>query len=132
MFFYLIAIQYLVSSDLTKKAVELLLSGATLLGDPCPYCKGVRVMKNGSALCVSCGKQAGEQIDDIIPVKTEKSGNTSIENLDQKLLELTIDLTKEKDLRETKTDLANYRYHNCDQGKTWGFLGTKRYLFKDP
>ncbi|MGI0007028.1 MAG: Sjogren's syndrome/scleroderma autoantigen 1 family protein [Nitrosotalea sp.] len=89
------------SKDLTKKAVELLLSGATLLSDPCPYCKGVRVIKDGNALCISCGKQAGETIDHI-PVKLEKSGNSSIDNLDQKLLDLTIQLTMEKDLEKQK------------------------------
>ncbi|HJW20255.1 MAG TPA: autoantigen p27 domain-containing protein [Candidatus Nitrosotalea sp.] len=89
------------SKDLTKKAVELLLSGATLLSDPCPYCKGVRVMKDGNALCVSCGKQGGDQIDHI-PVKLEKSGNPSIDNLEKKLLDLTIQLTMEKDLEKQK------------------------------
>ncbi len=101
MFFYLIVSIIFVSQDLTKKAVELLLSGATLIGDPCPYCKGVRVMKNGSALCINCGKQVIEKTDDII-AKTEKTDNSSIENLDQKLLDLTVDLTKEKDLGKQK------------------------------
>ena len=45
------------SKELTKKAVDMLLSGATLLSQPCPYCKGVRVMKDGNALCVNCGKE---------------------------------------------------------------------------
>ena len=36
--------------DLTKKAAEMLLKGATLLSEPCPYCKGVRVMKEGQAV----------------------------------------------------------------------------------
>ena len=35
----------------------MLLKGATLLSDPCPYCKGVRVMKEGLALCISCGRE---------------------------------------------------------------------------
>ena len=35
----------------------MLLKGATLLSDPCPYCKGVRVMKEGQALCISCGRE---------------------------------------------------------------------------
>jgi UPF0148 protein len=101
MFFYLIEYIVFVSKELTKKAVELLLSGATLVSDPCPYCKGVRVMKNGSALCISCGKQASEQIDHTV-AKTEKPDNSSIDNLDQKLLDLTMDLTKEKDLEKQK------------------------------
>ena len=52
------------SKDLTKKAVEMLLKGATLLSEPCPYCKGVRVMKDGHALCVSCGKEPTEEKQD--------------------------------------------------------------------
>ena len=55
------------SKELTKKAVEMLLKGATLVSDPCPYCKGVRVIKDGHALCVSCGKEDEEKI----PVKVE-------------------------------------------------------------
>jgi Sjogren''s syndrome/scleroderma autoantigen 1 (Autoantigen p27). len=38
------------SNELRKKAAEMLLNGATLLSDPCPYCKGVRVMKEGYAI----------------------------------------------------------------------------------
>src|SRR3990170_1041151 len=45
------------SAELTKKAIEMLLKGATLVSEPCPYCKGVRVIKDGHALCVNCGKE---------------------------------------------------------------------------
>ena len=45
------------SKDLTKKAAEMLLKGATLLSEKCPYCAGVRVMKDGHALCISCGRE---------------------------------------------------------------------------
>ncbi len=45
------------SKDLTRRAVKMLLGGATLLGQPCPYCKGVRVIKDGHALCTSCGRE---------------------------------------------------------------------------
>ncbi|GIS96550.1 MAG: hypothetical protein CM1200mP23_3560 [Nitrososphaerota archaeon] len=44
-----------VSKELTEKAVKMLLSGATLVSEPCPYCNGVRVIKDGFALCVNCG-----------------------------------------------------------------------------
>jgi uncharacterized Zn finger protein (UPF0148 family) len=37
------------TEELRKKAAEMLLNGATLLSEPCPYCKGVRVMKEGHA-----------------------------------------------------------------------------------
>ncbi len=87
------------SKDLTKKAVEMLLSGATLVSDPCPYCKGVRVMKNGNALCVSCGRQAKDEMQS--PATTEKPGNT-IDNLDQKLKDLTVELQAEKDFEKQK------------------------------
>lgn len=40
-----------------RRAAEMLLAGATLLGHPCPYCGGVRVIKDGDALCVSCGQE---------------------------------------------------------------------------
>ena len=43
--------------ETTKKAAKMLLNGATLLSEPCPYCKGVRVMKEGHALCVGCGRE---------------------------------------------------------------------------
>lgn len=101
MFFYLVVPIIFVSKDLTKKAVELLLSGATLLSDPCPYCKGVRVMKDGNALCVSCGKQGEDRVEQI-QVKLEKSGNPIIDNLEKKLLDLTIHLSMEKDLEKQK------------------------------
>ncbi len=45
------------TTDLTKRAADMLLRGASLLGEPCPYCSGVRVMKDGHALCVGCGSE---------------------------------------------------------------------------
>jgi UPF0148 protein len=91
-----------VSKELTKKAVELLLGGATLVSDPCPYCKGVRVMKNGNALCVSCGRQAKKEKVESVLSKTEKSKGTSIDNLDQKIRDLTVELQKEKNFEKQK------------------------------
>ncbi|HII35865.1 MAG TPA: hypothetical protein HA319_02160 [Nitrosopumilaceae archaeon] len=81
------------SKDLTKKAVEMLLKGATLISDPCPYCKGVRVMKNGHALCVNCGREAKEED---VPVQ-EKTENTPFTKFEQKLKELYEELEHEKD-----------------------------------
>ncbi len=83
------------SKELTKKAVEMLLKGATLVSDPCPYCKGVRIIKDGSALCVNCGREAKEEKS---PEKIEKSSNdTILESLEQKLKDLTEELEREKD-----------------------------------
>lgn len=84
------------STDLTKKAVEMLLKGATLLSEPCPYCKGVRVMMNGNALCVNCGKEPEKQ--DIEPIeKKEEKPSTAMEILEKKLQTLSRDLEEEKD-----------------------------------
>ena len=81
------------SEEIRKKAIEMLLSGATLLSEPCPYCKGVRVMKNGDALCVSCGKSPDKEIE----IKVQKSNVTSpIKKLEAKMQNLTNELSKEK------------------------------------
>ena len=90
------------SKELTKKAVEMLLKGATLLSEPCPYCKGVRVMKDGYALCVNCGKEpqtpqneSGASADDLKKESTKPDSALSV--LEQKLEDLSKELEKEKD-----------------------------------
>ncbi len=84
------------SQDLTKKAVEMLLKGATLLSEPCPYCKGVRVMMNGNALCVSCGKKPEKS--SIEPKEeNEEKLPPAIEILEKKLQSLSKELEQEKD-----------------------------------
>jgi len=85
-----------VSKDLTKKAVEMLLKGATLVSVPCPYCKGVRIMKNGSALCVNCGREANEE-NISAKIEEKPSGDPLLSSLEQKLRELTKELEHEKD-----------------------------------
>ena len=84
------------SKDLTKKAVEMLLKGATLLSEPCPYCKGVRVMMNGNALCVSCGKEPEKKHIEPKEEKQEKS-SPAVEILEKKLQTLSKELEHEKD-----------------------------------
>jgi len=84
-----------VSNDLTKKAVEMLLQGATLLREPCPYCSGVRVMKEGQALCVNCGREP-EKRD--VPKQDNKVQKTSLlETLEKKLETLSKELEHESD-----------------------------------
>lgn len=83
------------SKDLTKKAVEMLLKGATLVSDPCPYCKGVRIMQNGSALCVNCGREAVEE--KILKTEEKPASDPVLVSLEQKLKELTVELEHEKD-----------------------------------
>ena len=91
------------SKDLTKKAVDMLLKGATLLGEPCPYCKGVRVIKDGHALCVNCGKEPKIESDSKISnleKKIKKQGgspNSPLSVLEQKLAKLSKELENEKD-----------------------------------
>ncbi len=84
-----------VSKDLTKKAVEMLLQGATLLREPCPYCSGVRVMKEGQALCVSCGREP-EKRD--VPQQDNKEQKTILlETLEKKLEVISKELEQESD-----------------------------------
>ena len=82
------------SKDLTKKAAEMLLKGATLLSEPCPYCSGVRVMKEGHALCISCGREPEKkEIPVEVKQQTEKTGLEI--TLEKKLSELSKELEQE-------------------------------------
>ena len=75
----------------------MLLNGATLLSEPCPYCKGVRVMKEGNALCVSCGRSPDS---DIIKNEQKSEDNFPMKQLEEKLKDMTNQLSKEKDQRK--------------------------------
>jgi len=80
-------------NDLTQKAIKMILSGGTLLSEPCPYCKGVRVMKDGHALCVNCGREPEQK-----PTKTqtkEKKSISTLKTLEQKLEKLSTQLERE-------------------------------------
>jgi UPF0148 protein len=82
------------SKDLTKKAAEMLLKGATLLSEPCPYCSGVRVMKEGHALCISCGREPEKK--EILIEKKQQTEKTGLEiTLEKKLSELSKELEHE-------------------------------------
>jgi UPF0148 protein len=88
------------SEDLRKKAAEMLLKGATLLAEPCPYCKGVRIMKDGNALCVNCGKEPDKgKVDQetVSENSSPKKPSSVLFSLKNKLEELAKDLESEKD-----------------------------------
>jgi len=73
----------------------MILSGGTLLSAPCPFCKGVRVMKDGHALCVNCGKEPEQK-----PIKTqtkEKKSVSTLKTLEQKLEKLSSQLEGENE-----------------------------------
>ncbi|BDQ31262.1 MAG: hypothetical protein K5798_07430 [Nitrosopumilus sp.] len=80
--------------DLTKKAAEMLLNGATLLGEPCPYCSGVRVMKEGHALCVSCGREPEKK--EIMTEAPQHPKSRLEETLEEKIELLSKELEEEK------------------------------------
>jgi UPF0148 protein len=90
--------------DVKKKAIEMLLNGATLLSEPCPYCKGVRVMKNGNALCISCGKSPEKEIE---RQSHEIEDDAPIKKLEEKLQNMTDELSKEKDLEKQQNILKS-------------------------
>ena len=80
---------------MTQKAVKILLGGGTMLSEPCPYCKGVRVMKDGNALCVNCGKEPEGK-----PVKAQSENEDStstLQTLEKKLEKLSSQLEKENE-----------------------------------
>ena len=82
-------------NDITQKAIKMILSGGTLLSEPCPYCKGVRVMKDGYALCVNCGKEPEQK-----PAKTQtkkKKSISTLKTLEQKLEKLSSQLEVENE-----------------------------------
>ena len=83
--------------DLTKKAVEMLLKGATLLSEPCPYCKGVRVMHDGNALCVTCGRTPEARTIPTEEQKTKSAPNSTVGILEKKLESLSKELEQESD-----------------------------------
>ena len=94
-------------NNLTKKAAEMLLKGATLLSEPCPYCSGVRVMKEGHALCIGCGKEPEKRI---IPEKEAPEPRSQLEKtLELKLQKLSKDLEQEEDHKKQQEILQSIR-----------------------
>jgi len=83
-----------VSEELRKKAAKMLLNGATLLSEPCPYCKGVRVMKEGQALCTKCGRKP-EKRKISLEKNEEKEENHLKKTLERKLESLSKELEQE-------------------------------------
>ncbi len=92
------------SKDLQKRAAEMLLNGATLLSEPCPYCKGVRVMKEGQALCIKCGREP-EKRD--IPKEEKSEANSLKKTLEKKLESLSKELEEETDHEKQQTILKS-------------------------
>lgn len=89
------------SDNLTKKAAEMLLKGATLLSEPCPYCSGVRVMKEGHALCIQCGREPEKR--EIPKESNDKKQKTSLE------------ITLEKKIESLSKELENESSHEKQQ-----------------
>jgi UPF0148 protein len=98
------------SSELSKKAVDMLLKGATLVSEPCPYCKGVRVIKDGYAFCVSCGKEP--EIKEIKPESEHLESNSQkskiiLKVLEQKLEKISKELEQEQDYEKQQQILKS-------------------------
>ena len=82
------------AKEFRKKAAEMLLNGATLLSEPCPYCNGVRVMKDGQALCTKCGRTP-EKRKIVTEENEEKEKNPLKKILERKLEVLSKELEQE-------------------------------------
>jgi len=96
-----------VSEDLRKIAVEMLLDGATLAGEPCPYCMGVRVIKDGDAFCVNCGRQGIEEKPQSTQEPAGNKEDSPLDKLEQKLKELTDELSSEKNYEKQQQILRS-------------------------
>ena len=81
------------SKDLIQKAAKMVINGATIMSEPCPYCKGVRIIKDGNALCINCGKEPDQK-----QIKKQTRGKKSagvLNTLERKLQKLSQQLEKE-------------------------------------
>ena len=81
------------SKDLMQKAAKMVINGATIMSAPCPYCKGVRIIKDGNALCINCGKDPDQK-----QIKKQTRGKKSagvLNTLERKLEKLSQQLEKE-------------------------------------
>ena len=94
------------SKDLSKKAAEMLLNGATLLRESCPYCKGVRVMKDGYALCISCGQEPVKK-DILKKIPQQESKSTLEMILEEKMESLSKELEQEKNYEKQQEILKS-------------------------
>ncbi len=83
----------------------MLLQGATLLREPCPYCSGVRVMKEGQALCVTCGREPEKR--DIPQQDAKEQKNSLLKTLENKLEVLSKELEKETDHQKQQSILKS-------------------------
>lgn len=93
------------SKELTEKAAEMLLKGATLLSEPCPYCRGVRVMSDGHALCISCGREPEKK--DVPKGVTQVSKTDLGQILEKKIDVLSKELEHEKDHKKQQEILKS-------------------------
>lgn len=81
------------SKDLIQKAAKMVINGATIMSEPCPYCKGVRIIKDGNALCINCGNEPDQK-----QIKKQTRGKKSagvLNTLERKLEKLSQQLEKE-------------------------------------
>ena len=89
------------SKDLMQKAAKMVINGAAILSEPCPYCKGVRVMKDGNALCVNCGKEPKQKSikkepkQKSIKKEPKQKSVSALSILEKKLKKLSHQLEKE-------------------------------------
>ncbi len=81
------------SKDLIQKAAKMVINGATIMSEPCPYCKGVRIIKDGNALCINCGKEPDQK--QIKKQTREKKSAGVLNTLERKLEKLSQQLEKE-------------------------------------
>ena len=87
------------ADELAKRAADMLLRGATLVSEPCPYCRGVRVIKDGDALCIDCGRAPEKRAvaEDGAGPRERRGRPAALQTLERKLEALSCELERETD-----------------------------------
>ncbi len=79
-----------------------------MLSEPCPYCKGVRVIKDGHALCVNCGKEPETTKTEPELTKVQNTDST-LNILEKKLQNLSKELEAEKNHEQQQQILKSIK-----------------------
>lgn len=91
-----------------KNAADFLLSGGTLLSEPCNKCSGIQIRKNNEIKCIICGNTvspADNKTKEIEKIVEFDYGNKMVEKIGKRLQELITGIGSDKNLAEEEQRL---------------------------